>query len=126
MAGESGVEAAFSRWMMRANVTCRLKEEVLTALGKEGMRWHASESKNVRCVSFPKKLQLLACSETRTVSRQQCGSTKVKRQASGNARCTWKCESASMSFQANFAAASSQNQPGQKEWPDVLTTNDSG
>ena len=55
MAGESGVEAAFSRWMMRANVTCRLKEEVLTALGKEGMRWHASESKNVRCVSFPKK-----------------------------------------------------------------------
>ena len=54
MAGESGVEAAFSRWMMRTNVTWRLKEELLTALDKEGMRWHASESKNVKSVSFQK------------------------------------------------------------------------
>ena len=54
MASEGGVEAAFSRWMMRANVTCRLKEEVLTALDKEGMRWHASESKNVKNVSVKK------------------------------------------------------------------------
>ena len=54
VASESGVEAAFPRWMMRANVTCSLKEEVLTALDKEGMRWHASESKNVKSLSFQK------------------------------------------------------------------------